>query len=90
VLAKGTYVRFTIKKKGNKGSKGLAKAKHEVQGRHFGYVAYSVQRKKELNTSIILSIMHLRCDFEQELRQVLEMHHGRVSLTKEIGLCIMN
>jgi len=46
-LAKGTYVRFTIKK-GNIGSNGLAKGKHEVQGGLFGYVAYNIQRKKKI------------------------------------------
>ena len=40
------YICKVHNKKGNIGSKGLAKGKHEVQGRLFGYVAYNIQRKK--------------------------------------------
>jgi len=47
---------YGSQQKGYIGSKGLAKDKHEVQGRLFGYVAYNIQRK---NVSLISSNMHM-------------------------------
>ena len=47
---------YGSQQKENIGSKGLAKDKHEVQGRLFGYVAYNISRN---NGSIILSNIHM-------------------------------
>jgi len=41
---------YGSQQKGNIGSKGLAKDKHEVEGKLFGYEAYNIQRK---NVSLV-------------------------------------